>query len=175
MSTWGTLPTSAITNETMDDFSAPMFDVLAFLLETYQDLDTCPDRDGLSRDLAQAGFEDDEINDALNWLEGLTSLDPSIYADIAHSSSIRVYAEEECERLPVEIRGFIHYLEQHNGLTPPQREMLIERLLELSDEDIDIQVTKLIALMVLWSQKAELPILIGEELLAVIHGDPTMQ
>ena len=157
------------------DLITHMFDVLAFLLETYQDLDTCPDRDDLSRDLSMAGFEDDEINDALNWLEGLTSLDPSHYADITYSSGIRVYSAEECERLPVETRGLILFMEQQNSLTPAQREMLIEQLLELSDEDIDIQSTKLIALMVLWSQKAELPILVGEELLAVIHGEPTMQ
>jgi len=30
-------------------------------------------------------------------------------------------------------------------------------------------------LMVLWVQKAELPILLGEELLDAVHGEPTMQ
>ena len=69
----------------------------------------------------------------------------------------------------------IQFLEDHGALSPSQREMVIDRLCELPDDDINVGSAKLVALMVLWAQKAELPILLGEELLDAIHGEPTMQ
>jgi len=152
-----------------------MFDVLVFLLEEYQDLDTCPERDDLSRHLSAAGFEEEDIDDALNWLDSLSELGEEAYAGANEGASLRLYAEAEIKRLPTSVRGLLQFLEEEGGLTPAQRELTIDRLLALPDDEISVQAAKLVALMVLWSQKAELPFLIGEDLLAVIHGEPTMQ
>lgn len=50
-----------------------MFDVLVYLYETYWRPDACPDSAQLARKLTAVGFENDEIQEALNWLEGLAT------------------------------------------------------------------------------------------------------
>lgn len=152
-----------------------MFDVLSYLLEQYSDLEACPDREDLSRRLAAAGFEAEEIDEALDWVEHLDSEAGDLFAGANEASSLRVYSRGEQEHLPVEVRGLLQFLEDSGGLTPAQRELSIDRLMALPEEDIDVDLAKLVALMVLWSQQSELPILVGEELLAAIHGEPTMQ
>lgn len=152
-----------------------MFDVLAFLLEEFGDPDTCPHGDDLGRQLAAAGFENDEISHALDWLDGLHSLNDGAYLGANEGSSLRVFHDEESARLSADIRGLILFLEDNGALTPAQREMLIDRLLALPDDEITLPTAKLAALMVLWAQKAELPVLIGEDLLTALHGEPTLQ
>ena len=48
-----------------------MFDVLVYLYENYWRPDACPDHDQLTRKLTSVGFESDEIQEALTWLDGL--------------------------------------------------------------------------------------------------------
>ena len=50
-----------------------MFDVLVYLYENYWRPDACPGHKQLSRKLTAAGFETDEIQEALSWLDGLAS------------------------------------------------------------------------------------------------------
>ena len=75
-----------------------MFDVLVYLYENYWRPDACPDHVQLSKKLSAVGFENDEIQDALSWLDGL--------ADVAEShvlaqgaASMRVYSAVEQEHL----------------------------------------------------------------------------
>ena len=49
-----------------------MFDVLVYLYETYWRPDACPDPAQLQRKLTAMGFERDDIQDALTWLDGLS-------------------------------------------------------------------------------------------------------
>ena len=51
-----------------------MFDVLVYLFENYYQTETYPDQDTLERKLHAAGFENDDIQDALDWLNTLTDL-----------------------------------------------------------------------------------------------------
>eukprot|EP01031_Cornospumella_fuschlensis_P016138 gene16138-19710_t len=48
-----------------------MFDVLVYLYETYWRPDACPDHAQLARKLTAVGYENDEIQEALSWLDGL--------------------------------------------------------------------------------------------------------
>lgn len=48
-----------------------MFDVLVYLYENYWRPDACPAPQQLRRKLSAVGFEADEIQDALRWLDGL--------------------------------------------------------------------------------------------------------
>ncbi|WP_028536784.1 DUF494 family protein [Paludibacterium yongneupense] len=152
-----------------------MFDVLAFLFEQYRDPESCDDRGALMRELTAAGFDDDEIQDALDWLESLCNMSDGLFVAINESSGMRLYNDLEQERMSIEVRGLLQFLEDNAALSPAQREMVIDRLLALPADEITVASAKLVALMVLWVQKAELPILLGEELLDAVHGEPTMQ
>ena len=48
-----------------------MFDILVYLFETYVHAGACPESDQLARKLSAAGFEEEEISEALSWLDGL--------------------------------------------------------------------------------------------------------
>jgi len=144
-----------------------MFDILVYLFENYFHTDAYPEPTQLALKLAAAGFEDDEINEALEWLDGLQQVASTTLPRIAASSlSIRCYSDEEHAKLDIECRGFIAFLENAEVLTPLTREMIIERAMALSDSRVSLSKLKIIVLMVLWNQHQTMDTLILEELLS---------
>ncbi|MCB1901045.1 DUF494 family protein [Cognatazoarcus halotolerans] len=141
-----------------------MFDILVYLFETYVHAGACPESDQLARKLSAAGFEEEEISEALSWLEGLRGeiSIPDIGSD---SDSVRVYADEEMRRLDAECRGFLTFLENAGVLDALTREMIIERAMALSDHRLTRSRLKVIVLMVLWQQEQSIDTLILDELL----------
>lgn len=143
-----------------------MFDVLVYLYENYGALHACPDADSLSRKLTAAGFDDDEISEALAWLQGLEQVtEQSVAVGPESSQAFRVYARLEVERLGTDSIGYLSFLENAGQLTPTQREIVIERGLALQASPLALDMTKRIVLMVLWSQQADIDVLLLEELL----------
>jgi len=143
-----------------------VFDVLVYLYENYGALHACPDADSLSRKLTAAGFDDEEINEALAWLQGLAQVtEQSVAVGPESTQAFRIYARLETERLGADSIGYLSFLEHAGQLTPTQREIVIERALALEDTPIPLDMTKLIVLMVLWSQQADIDVLLLEELL----------
>ena len=143
-----------------------MFDVLVYLYENYGALNACPDGDALTRKLAAAGFDAEEITDAIAWLQGLqrvTQESQIVRAPAADSS--RVFAVFEANRLGNEAIGFLSFLETNGELTPAQREIVVERALAIDESPVPLAKLKVIVLMVLWSQQADIDILLIEELL----------
>lgn len=143
-----------------------MFDVLVYLYENYTAFEACPDATALGRSLADAGFDDDEIREALSWLQGLAKIvqdDAPLPLD--QSTGIRVYTQEEMTRLGKQAVGFLMYLDAARQLSPRQREVVIERALAIPDTPLSIATIKIIVLMVLWSHSADVDFLLLEELL----------
>ena len=143
-----------------------MFDILVYLFENYVHADACPESDQLARKLSAVGFEEDEINEALEWLTGLrqvSSQRPEIRSD---STSTRFYAEPELARIDVECRGFLAFLENAGLVNGVSRELIIERAMALPDAALTLNRFKVIVLMVLWQQDAPMDSLILDELLA---------
>jgi len=140
-----------------------MFDVLVYLYENYWRADACPGHQQLSRKLSAVGFESDEIQDALKWLDGLASTAESRVAPQG-DGSLRVYSELELELLGEESIGFISFLESAGVLPPPMREMVIDRATAVGGGPIDLDDLKIIVLMVFWSLGEEPDALILDEL-----------
>jgi Smg protein len=143
-----------------------MFDILVYLFENYSAFNACADDDALTRKLADAGFPRDEISDALAWLQGLERVaqDAQVVSD-ASKGTFRVYAGFEVERLGSEAVGFLAFLESAGQLSAGQREIVIERALALNEAPVALEKLKVIVLMVLWCQEADIDILVLEELL----------
>jgi len=143
-----------------------VFDVLVYLYENYGALHACPDADSLTRRLTAAGFEDEEISDALAWLSGLEQVtQESIAVGPESNHAFRIYAALEIDRLGADAIGFLSFLEHAGQLTPTQREIVIERALATDETPIPLEMLKVIVLMVLWSQQADIDVLLLEELL----------
>ena len=83
-----------------------MFEVLVYLYENYWRPDACPEHAQLSRKLAAVGFESEEIQEALSWLDGLASTAES-YEGNPESQSLRVYSAAEQEHLGDDSIGFL--------------------------------------------------------------------
>jgi Smg protein len=145
-----------------------MFDILVYLFENYFTPQACPAADVLAKRLAAAGFEHDDIDDALGWLYGLAETTERC-VDLAQqpSSGTRIYTDSEYRQLGSESIGFIAFLESAGVLPAPLREIVIDRALACSASESPIPLAKLkiTALMVLWSQEADIDNLVLEELL----------
>jgi Smg protein len=140
-----------------------MFDVLVYLYENYWRPDACPDHAQLTRKLCAVGFETEEIQEALNWLDGLAGAAQS-YVGEQSESSVRLYCPAEQERLGEASIGFISFLESAGVLPPAMREMVIDRASAISGGPLDLEDLKIIVLMVFWSLGEEPDALILDEL-----------
>ncbi len=154
-----------------------VLDVLMYLFETYIDTEEEPepDQNELRLELSRAGFGDNEIERALSWLDTLTDHQQSLEYGRQTAHGTRIYNDFEHERLDAACRGYITYLEQIAILSPPQRELLVDRLLALETPDIDVEQIKWVVLMVLFSQPgqelayARMEDLVFDESAEVIH------
>ncbi|HET9048928.1 MAG TPA: DUF494 domain-containing protein [Chiayiivirga sp.] len=133
-----------------------MFDVLLYLFENYfcDDPHASRDRDDLQAAVIQAGFKPSEVAKAFQWLDDAAAR----RIEFAHSDallpsdSLRVYSQQEIERLDVEGRGFLMFL-CHNGvLDRQQHECVIDRAMALEIDCIDLDDLRWVVLLVLINQ-----------------------
>ena len=142
-----------------------MFDILLFLFESYFDAGSYPEPNRLSAKLTAAGFEEEDINQALNWLSGLRELSNATYPESINHSGLRCYTDFEAERMSEEGLRFIAFWEHNKIITPIEREMIIDRVVALGRDKLSVDKVKLIALMVLWNQHEDLDPMLIEDLL----------
>jgi Smg protein len=162
-----------------------MYDVLVFVYETYWRGDACPEPEQLGRKLSANGFEDDEIRDALHWLDGLSLATQGIvlirHADdqgaatvgerglsvpaVAQSpDAMRIYSTAEQDHLGAECLGFLTFLEAADALPAGMREIVIERAMAAPGAPVALEELKIIVLMVHWSTGIEPDALVLDEL-----------
>lgn len=162
-----------------------MFEVLVYVYENYWQGDACPELSRLSRKLTAAGFEAEEIKDALVWLNGLNiaaqgtqiSLPPKVISgqtkvatanpfEIRPQSldSLRVYSFAEQTHLGAQSLGFVSFLESAGVLPSHMREIVIDRAMAAPGDPLTLDDLKIIVLMVYWSFGEEPDALVLDEL-----------
>lgn len=126
-----------------------IFDVLVYLFENYMDTDTevVVDVDSIHTELLAAGFPPLEVEQAFEWLESLTKHQPIKTA----LPAFRIFSVEETERLDMDCRGLLLFLEQSGILTPTNRELVIDRIMALNETNITLDHIKWVVLMALFS------------------------
>jgi Smg protein len=143
-----------------------MLDVLVYLFENYYQSDSYPDHDTLTKKLHTAGFEAEDISEALDWLKGLAHWQDSTLPEaFERSISLRAYSKDEHAKLSTDARGFLSFLESARVLSPLLRELIIERAMALDCEYIGLEKLKVIVLIVLWTRRGNVDALILDELL----------
>ena len=130
-----------------------ILDVLLYLFEHYfsEDADLIRDRDSLQNGLIQAGFSPAEINKAFDWLDALAEQRPAV-AQPRVDGPVRVFHGPELDKLDVESRGFLLFLEQQRVLDADQRELVLDRAMALDQDELDLDDLKWVVLMVLFNQ-----------------------
>lgn len=154
-----------------------MFQVLVYVYENYWHGDAFPELPQLERKLNAIGFEADEVQAALTWLDGLNlaaknTLEITAHAadradvptGISASTSMRVYSVEEQDRLGAACLGFVAFLESAGVLPPALREIVIDRAMAVTDDPMTLEGFKIIVLMVYWSCDEEPGALVLDEL-----------
>lgn len=159
-----------------------MFEVLAFVYENYYADEGCPEPAHLQRKLSAVGFESDEIEDALAWLQGLNSAArcarPKAHGEQESSASptaepwlrqplvtsVRIYPPYEQNHLGAQCLGFIRFLESANVLPAHLREVVLDRAMAAPGGPVALDDLKVIILMVFWSFGLEPDALVLDEL-----------
>lgn len=131
-----------------------IFDVLMYLFENYmeEELEILPDSDVIKVELQEAGFETYEVNKAFDWLESLSqqrAIKPLV------APAFRIFCSQEIDKLDLECRNFVLFLEHSGILSSANREIVIDRAMALDNEEISLEKLKWIVLMVLLSQPDE--------------------
>ncbi|MDM8545883.1 DUF494 family protein [Candidatus Venteria ishoeyi] len=133
-------------------------DILMYLFEHYADEESQiqMDHEMLKDELSGAGFSEQEINKAFDWLEVLADRQTQSRAENGMSlheiSSIRLFHPNEIARLSTQSRGFLLFLEQMDVLDHETRELIIDRAMALDNEEINLDQLKWVCLMVLFNQ-----------------------
>ncbi len=155
-----------------------MFEVLVFVYENYYAGDSCPEPAHLERKLNAVGFDSEEIEDALNWLNGLNTAArgsigfvgtsqpeaPEPWLREPCSTSVRIYPVNEQNHLGAECLGFISFLESAGVLPASMREVVIERAMAAPGAPVSLDDLKIIVLMVYWGFGQEPDALVLDEL-----------
>ena len=161
-----------------------MFEVLVYVYENYWQGAACPEPERLGRKLMAAGFEAEEIQDALVWLDGLSAAAQGTQTEllvdasgdsaellgvpagiVAQSSdSLRIYSVAEQVHLGAQSLGFVSFLESSGVLPPHMREIVMDRAMAAPGDLVTLDDLKIIVLMVYWSFGQEPDALVLDEL-----------
>jgi Smg protein len=154
-----------------------VLDVLIYLFDHYveEELEISPDQEGLKSQLLQAGFADTQVTKAIDWLECLAMQKDELDTESLSSRSIRVFNDVENEKLDVECKGFLLFLEQSGVIDSDDRELVIDRVMALETDYIELQQLKWVVLMVLFNRPGKeaaftwMEDILMDDISAVIH------
>jgi Smg protein len=160
-----------------------MIDVLMYLYESYWRPEACPPPEVLARKLCTAGFEEEEVTQALAWLGQLAvfasmsqtdakaNADANANANAAtvstpgrNQSSRRVYAAPEQLALGVEGINLLAAIDTQGKISPQIRELLIDQALASGNSPLDVDDLRVMLLIVYWCLDEEPDQLLLDEL-----------
>jgi Smg protein len=131
-----------------------MLDILLYLLENFtenEEMQADDDQELLEVELMEVGFSSSEVGKAIDWLDGLAAQQRWRPITNQQRASMRIYSSDEEEKLDLECRGFLLFLEQVGVLDVTTRELVIDRAMALDTDDFDIEQLKWVILMVLFN------------------------
>ena len=143
---------------TGDSMTGSVLDILIYVFDQYMlaEVPEVPEREALAADLERAGFGRHNVERALDWLADLAG---ERSRQDWSSRALRVFSSEELESISTSCRGYLLQLEREGILSPLQREIVIDRLVALDNDqdsdEVDIDRLKWLVLMVLSSQPGQ--------------------
>jgi len=133
-----------------------MFDVLVFMFENYFTNHALPDNKTMEQELAEAGFEQNDIAGAFDWFQEMKLMLTAPELDYDHSSSAtRAFAPSELKKINLESLSFIIFLQQAGIINDVERDLIIDRAMALKQARIKIEEMRWITMMALWNKGRE--------------------
>ena len=137
-----------------------ILDVLMYLFEHYFEDEVVlgDEQDVVKHELVKEGFQQNTVDKAFTWLEGLAPPDAPGHELDPRGGGIRAFrhfSKEEYARLDVECRGFLLFLEHIGVIEPDQRELVIAQAMALESDEVDLEQLKWVVQMVLFNRPAK--------------------
>ena len=137
-----------------------LIDVLIYIYENYMDSEESVPTDQilLEEELLQAGFPSSEVRKAFNWLNELAWSQGSLVGnrdDYPISPSMRIFNDDEQQKMDMETQGMLLHLEHIGVLDPISRELVIERCMAIGTSELFTDDVKWIVLLVLLNQPGQ--------------------
>lgn len=142
-----------------------MLDVLAYLFQVFFHAEGMPDVPKLASELADAGFEDDEIGEAMAWLGDLARLDDGPYAALAGRHLARQLHPQEIAAMSPEALRYWYGLAHAGALDAAQTELVLDRVRAAALTVCSVEQLKHWVLMVAWHKRRDGAVLLIEDIL----------
>ncbi len=113
----------------------------------------------LMTELMSVGFDADEINDALSWMETIalqSQPEAAIVSPLMNPPTYRVFTIEEQQKLTDKARGFLIKVRTMGLLSNEAQEDIIDRALRSTDDQINEQEIKIITTLTILSRSSNL-------------------
>tara|TARA_B100001250_G_C19703380_1_gene745832 strand:+ start:402 stop:842 length:441 start_codon:yes stop_codon:yes gene_type:complete len=121
----------------------------------------------MTLELEAAGFNNKDIENALDWFSKLKEMSTKIpqSSSLKLNNKLRIFTEKEKEKFSFNGLGFILFLEQADILNSIEREIIIDRAMALNQNIINIDEVRWIVMMTLWNNGRENDYLFVEDAL----------
>jgi len=144
-----------------------MFDLLIYMFENYLSSKNNLDFTNMTLELEAAGFNNKDIESALDWFSELKEMSVIIpqSQSLKLNDKLRIFTENEKSKFSFDGLGFILFLEQAHVLNSIEREIIIDRAMALNQNIISIDEVRWIVMMTLWNNGRENDYLFVEDAL----------
>ena len=134
-----------------------MFDLLIYMFENYLSSKNNLDFANMTLELEAAGFNNKDIESALDWFAELKKMSLRIpqSQSLKLNDKLRIFTDKEKEKFSIDGLGFILFLEQAQVLNSIEREIIIDRAMALNQNIINIDEVRWIVMMTLWNNGRE--------------------
>ena len=141
-----------------------MYEVLVFMFENYFSNHTLPEENVIEQELAAAGFDESAITNAFDWYNQLkTMMNQPVKPQMAYLQCSRMFAEAELDKIDTESLGFLLFLEQAKVINSSERDMIMDRAMALNGKTVNLEQTRWITMMAMWSDGREKDYLFVED------------
>ena len=130
-----------------------ILDVLMYMFQSYvEDNEEVElDKESLHKNLLEAGFADQNIEKAFEWLEGLPDVDHSTLLNKPTKNSFRLFSDVEHRKIGEEGLSFLMFLERLGIFHGEIREHVIDRIMALDTQSVDLSQIRWVVLMILFN------------------------
>lgn len=111
-----------------------------------------PSETDIVEELLAVGFEADEIDAAFTWMQNLAFRHPDRAPELAEIRAQRIFTPEERRSISGEARGLLIRLRTLGILDDEAQEEIIDRALEMADDEVSLKEMKAIAALTLFAR-----------------------
>ena len=141
-----------------------MYEVLVFMFENYFSNHALHEENVIEQELAAAGFDESAISNAFDWYNQLkVMMKQPVASQIEYLQCSRMFAEAELDKIDTESLGFLLFLEQAKVINSSERDMIMDRAMALHGKTVNLEQTRWITMMAMWSDGREKDYLFVED------------